>query len=246
MLGHDAADSRVDVYRRTFDVIASAALLMVTLPVMAVAVAGSALSLRTSPFFIQDRVGRGGELFRFVKIRTLRAAVPAYVDKHQLDPAQIPAFCRLLRRFHLDELPQLLLVLRGRMSLVGPRPEMEHLHRSLPTDFAALRTTVRPGCTGLWQVSDACTDLIGASPEYDSLYLSERTLRFDLWVLARTALKMTGIGPTVTIEDIPDWVIAKDRKVRVIDLTAADARDSCGAAVGDLNGVGRPGAMSRC
>ena len=217
------AARRSDLYRRTLDLIASATLLVLMLPVLVMALVGSALALRTSPIFTQDRVGRGGELFRFIKVRTLPRNVPTYVDKHQLDHAAIPAFCRLLRRLHLDELPQLVLVLRGQMSLVGPRPEMEHLHRSLPADFAALRTAVRPGCTGLWQVSHACTDLIGEAPEFDRVYLAERTLRFDLWVLARTALKMTGIGPTVTIDDIPAWVKGQDPTVRVISLTDCEA-----------------------
>lgn len=57
-----------------------------------------------------------------------------------------------------------------------------------------MRTLVRPGCTGLWQVSEACTELISASPEYDGTYLARRTLRLDLWVLGRTALKMIGVG----------------------------------------------------
>lgn len=218
------ADRRIDIYRRTFDVIVSAVLLVVTLPLIVVALAGSALVLRTSPFFTQDRVGRDGELFRFLKIRTLPREMPDYIDKHQLDQTRIPAFCLLLRRLHLDELPQLLLVLRGHMSLVGPRPEMEHLHRTMPADFAALRTAVRPGCTGLWQVSDACTLLIGAAPEYDRAYLAQRTLRLDLWVLARTALKMLGIRRTVSLDDIPTWVSSQDRIVTVISLPGSDAR----------------------
>lgn len=194
------------MYRRALDIVVSAGLLFLTLPIILLAAVGSAASLRARPFFTQQRVGRNGDSFQFIKIRTLPADTPAYVDKHQLDPATIPPFCALLRRLHLDELPQLLLVLRGRMSLVGPRPEMAYLHAALPEDFAALRTSVRPGCTGLWQVSEGCTDLIGSSPEYDRYYLGQRTLRFDLWVLYRTALKMVGLGGTITLGDVPDWV----------------------------------------
>ncbi|MFL6206822.1 MAG: sugar transferase [Acidimicrobiales bacterium] len=201
------------------DIIVSGTLLLIALPVIVIAAAGSALSLRAFPLFTQQRVGRGGEEFLFLKVRTLPADTPAYVDKHQLDANRIPAFCLLLRRLHLDELPQLALVLLGRMSLVGPRPEMGCLHDELPTDFARLRTSVRPGCTGLWQISEGCTGLIATTPEYDRFYLEQRTLRFDLWVLGRTALKMSGLKGTITLDDVPAWVRA-DRSAadHVIDL----------------------------
>jgi lipopolysaccharide/colanic/teichoic acid biosynthesis glycosyltransferase len=196
---------RIDLYRRVLDVVVSTLLILVTLPVVIIAAVGSAASLRAWPFFTQHRVGRHGRLFRFVKIRTLPVDMPDYVDKHQLDMSRIPTFCRLLRRLHLDELPQLFLVLRGRMGLVGPRPEMAYLHDRMPADFAALRTSVRPGCTGLWQVSAACTGLIGEAPEYDRFYLARRALRLDLWVLAQTVRKMIGLGRTLTLDEIPAW-----------------------------------------
>ena len=138
-----------------------------------------------------------------MKVRTLPVDTPGYVDKHQLDHSRIPPFCRLLRRLHLDELPQLLLVLRGHMSLVGPRPEMAYLHDLMAPDFAELRTSVRPGCTGLWQISEACIDLISRTPEYDRYYLAQRSLHLDLWVLYRTALKMVGLGATISLDDVP-------------------------------------------
>lgn len=216
--GAGVVDRRIDIYRRAFDLIVSVSILVVVLPVLVVAVLGSAVSLRAWPFFTQYRVGRDGELFRFLKVRTLRPDVPGYTDKHQLDVSRIPPFCRLLRRLHLDELPQLLLVLTGKMSLVGPRPEMAYLHDRMPADFAALRTSVRPGCTGLWQISDACTDLIGAAPQYDCYYLASRTLRLDLWLLFRTSLSMLGIGRCVTLDAIPGWTRRAEQTVD-LDLT---------------------------
>ncbi len=216
-----AVARRVDTSRRLLDVGLAIGLVVVTIPVMVAAAATSAVALRAWPFFTQHRIGRDGLPFRFVKIRTLPVDTPGYVDKHQLDLSRIPRACRLLRRLHLDELPQLFLVLRGRMSLVGPRPEMAHLHRNLSSDFASLRTSVRPGCTGLWQISESCTDLISAAPEYDRHYLEHRSLRFDLWVLYRTALKMVGLATTVTIGDIPAWV-----GVASIDLDAPRSRDA--------------------
>lgn len=217
----------MDLYRRGLDVTLSAVLLVLVLPILVMTAIGSAISLRAWPLFVQDRVGRDGKRFRFVKIRTLPVDMPGYVDKHQLDQRRIPPFCRLLRKLHLDELPQLALVLRGTMSLVGPRPEMACLHERMAPTFASLRTSVRPGCTGLWQVSAACTDLIGVSPEYDSTYLARRTLRLDVWVLFRTALKMVGLGRPVSLDDIPSWVGQRDQVTEVITLpdtvTVSDA-----------------------
>src|SRR3546814_7490702 len=134
--------------------------------------------------------------------------MPGYVDKHQLEVDRIPTCCRFLRRLHLDELPQLLLVLRGRMSLVGPRPEMAYLHDRMAPQFSSLRTSVRPGCTGLWQVSEACTDPISAAPEYDQAYLDGRSLRLDVWISAQTTRRMIGRGRANTLDTLPAWAAA--------------------------------------
>ncbi len=214
----ERAERRCDAYRRAFEVMVSAVLAITVIPIVVVAAVGSAISLRAWPFFVQQRVGKDGELFRFVKVRTLPIHIPRYIDKYQLDHQHIPAFCRALRRLHLDELPQLLLVLRGRMSLVGPRPEMAYLHEQLPHGFAELRVTTRPGCTGLWQISHACSDLIGAAPEYDRFYLEHRSLRLDLWVLAQTAKKMLGVGRLVHLHDVPSWAIRGQVATETIDL----------------------------
>lgn len=220
-------DRRVDVYRRLSDITLSTLLLLLTLPLIVVMCIGSAIELRAWPLFSQDRVGRSGDLFRFLKVRTLRPDVVArYTDKHQLDQEQIPPFCRVIRRLHLDELPQLLLVLKGEMSLVGPRPEMAYLHDQMTPDFADLRTSVRPGCTGLWQISDACTELIGTAPQFDRYYLANRTLRLDLWVLYRTVLNMVGVGQCISLSDVPAWTMRSADEDTVIVLTDATARES--------------------
>ncbi len=201
------AARRVDGYRsRAVDIIGSLVLAILTLPILIVAVLGSAACLRAWPFFSQQRVGRDGKPFGFIKVRTLPVTVPSYIDKHELANHHIPTFCRLLRSLHFDEIPQLWLVMRGDMSLVGPRPEMSCLHESMHPSFAEQRTAIRPGCTGFWQVSTSCTELIGASPEYDRYYLANRSFRFDMWVLFRTVLKMTRLGPAVTFDDVPDWL----------------------------------------
>lgn len=211
---------RIGVYRRAFDVVVSSVLLVLCLPVMVLAAVGSAISLRAWPFFTQDRVGADGRTFRFLKIRTMPTSVPAYADKHELAHYRTSRFCETLRKLHLDELPQLLLVLSGRMSLVGPRPEMPTLHALMPPSFAQQRTSVRPGCTGLWQISTGCRELIGTSPEFDLYYLTNRTVRLDCWILCRTALKMLRPSTRIAIEDVPDWALPAPEltEARLIDL----------------------------
>jgi lipopolysaccharide/colanic/teichoic acid biosynthesis glycosyltransferase len=201
--------------KRALDLVLASILLLVTLPIMVVAAVGSALVLRTSPFFVQRRTGLDGRPFRFLKIRTLPKSTPAYLLKDELCTDQLPAFCRGLRRLHFDELPQLLLVLAGKMSLVGPRPEMVEFHDRLDPDFAAARTSVLPGCTGLWQIGAGCTGLIGDAPEYDRFYLRHQGIRLDLWILGQTTRMMLGNGRLVHLNDIPSWAAPDSAPVGV-------------------------------
>lgn len=202
--------------KRVLDVLVATTLLLLTLPVLLLALLGSAVALRAWPFFVQERVGLDGRTFRFLKIRTLPPSTPAYADKYELTSVRIPAFTQALRRLHLDELPQLLLVLTGRMSLVGPRPELPNLHERLDPAFARLRTSVRPGCTGPWQVSDKREGLIGEAPEYDAYYVQHQSLRLDAKVLAHTARQMLGFDRPLRLDDLEERTV-------VIDLAALEA-----------------------
>jgi lipopolysaccharide/colanic/teichoic acid biosynthesis glycosyltransferase len=198
---------RAEAVKRTIDVVVALALVLLTLPVMIVAAVGIAVSLRTSPFFSHTRIGLHGKPFRMVKFRTLPATAPAYAGKYEIREINAPWFCRTLRALHLDELPQLFLVLSGAMSLVGPRPEMSHLYDEFDPGFAALRVSVRPGCTGLWQVSDRCDRMIHEHPEFDEWYLEHRSVRVDLWILARSVLVMSlpaGRRRPVSYEELLD------------------------------------------
>lgn len=206
--------------KRASDLLIASVLLVVTLPIVLVAAIGSAISLRAWPFFVQERVGLDGRSFRFVKIRTLPADTPTYLLKNELRVEDLPRFTRALRRLHFDELPQLFLVLIGKMSLVGPRPEMVEFHERLDLDFAIDRTSVRPGCTGLWQIGAACTGLLGEAPEYDRFYLRHQSLRLDAWILWRTTRMMLGFGPLVHLEDVPEWAAPSE-----VRATAPSLRD---------------------
>jgi lipopolysaccharide/colanic/teichoic acid biosynthesis glycosyltransferase len=199
------------VARRMFDVVASAALIIVAVPMIAVFAVVLAVSLRAWPFFVQTRVGKNGQTFRFLKLRTLPTSAPAYTDKYQLQTIRLPKAARVLRAAHLDELPQLFLVLAGKMSLVGPRPEMPHLHESFIGMHRTAREALRPGCAGIWQVSIDNDRLIHEAPEYDLFYAEHASLRLDLWILWRTALLTVG-GPRVTIDEVPAWALSAQRR----------------------------------
>jgi lipopolysaccharide/colanic/teichoic acid biosynthesis glycosyltransferase len=203
--------TRTDTARRAFDVICATALVLLTLPVLVLAAIGTTISLRAWPFFTQTRIGRDGEEFRFVKLRTLPVHAPRYAGKYELGHLHLPWFSRTLRMLHLDELPQLLLVVIGRMSLVGPRPEMPYLHEQFRPEFAAARTSVRPGCTGLWQVSEFCDRMIYEHPELDEHYLANRSLRLDLWIIGRTLRLLLPVSDKrlVTLAQLPAWARAR-------------------------------------
>ncbi|MBV8951366.1 MAG: sugar transferase [Actinobacteria bacterium] len=209
------------ILKRAVDLVVGTALAVLAFPFIAVGAIGSALSLRAWPFFVQHRVGKEGKPFPLPKLRTLPPTVPSAVDKYALDAVRIPRFCRLLRRTHLDELPQLLVVPLGWMSLVGPRPEMPSLLARYPTKFALARSAVRPGCTGLWQISVASRMLIYEAPQYDLVYAEYRSAVLDAWILCHT-VRMLLIGrAAVDIEGVPSWVLRPARKRsrrRVIDL----------------------------
>jgi len=194
--------------RRLVDVLAGLLLGLVALPMILVLAIVCTIQLRAWPFFVQERVGLGGRTFRFVKLRTLPRSVAPYANKYDLDHVEIPAVCKAIRRRHLDELPQLFLIPLGRMSLVGPRPEMPALSASLDPAFVRLRTRFRPGCTGLWQISHRCTGLIGESPEFDEFYARHQGLRLDAWIFLRT-VDMYLRRRTIGLDDVPAWALAR-------------------------------------
>lgn len=198
-------------------------LALVTLPVLLAVAAASALAYRTSPIFVHERVGRHGRHFRFVKVRTLPPTTGRYLDKHSIGTGRIPWSMQMVRRAHLDEIPQLWMVLTGHLSLVGPRAEMAVLHQRIGARAAAERLSVRPGVTGLWQVSTHCDGLICDRVEYDRLYVRHRNPLLDAWILAKTIEKVA-FGRRVHLFEVPQWAIGAERQPAIIDLTAVTPR----------------------
>jgi lipopolysaccharide/colanic/teichoic acid biosynthesis glycosyltransferase len=182
--------------KRAVDIALGSVLAVVALPIVAVLAVALGLRLRAFPFFIQQRPGQDGRQFRIMKLRTLPVSTPHYASKLDLDLSALPRFCTWIRRMHLDELPQLFLVPLGDMSLVGPRPRQIDEVDVIDESFDALRRRVRPGCTGLWQVSHSAHLLLNAAPQFDLFYLRYASLRLDIWIMLRT----------LQVDDVPSWV----------------------------------------
>lgn len=207
--GSLCAGRRGEVVKRAIDIVLGAVLALAVLPVVIVLAVALSLSLRSWPFFTQERVGQGIRPFRIVKLRTLPRSVPRYALKPDLCEVSIPGLARFLRRHHLDELPQLALVPIGRMSLVGPRPKLPDHSERMDPSFNRHRTQVRQGCSGLWQIGPDSDKLIRESPEYDEFYVHHRSVRLDAWILWRTARLMLGLGRHCGLTDVPAWALSR-------------------------------------
>ena len=194
--------------KRLFDAVLGAVLALVALPFIVGFALALAITLRAWPFFLQERIGQHGRPFKILKLRTLPASTPRYALKDSLDFTALPAFARFLRRTHLDELPQLFCVVAGKLSLVGPRPKMPDAHEPVDPAYAAVRQSVRQGCTGLWQVGRDAEGLPHEAPEYDFFYIENRSMLMDLWILWQTVLVVTGLSKGVALDATPQWALA--------------------------------------
>jgi lipopolysaccharide/colanic/teichoic acid biosynthesis glycosyltransferase len=186
--------------KRALDVVMGAIALAPAVLVVPVVLVGNLVANRGSLLYRQRRVGRNGVEFTILKFRTMRSSDGADVNEWTSeDDPRITPFGRLLRRTHLDELPQVWNILRGDLSVVGPRPEQPHYVEQLVAKipFYDLRHLVRPGLTGWAQVkygyagdeSDAIQKL-----QYDFWYLRHQGLDVDLRILGRTLRDVMGGG----------------------------------------------------
>lgn len=172
-----------DPVKRALDVAVALPLAVATLPIQLATAAAVRVALGSPVLFRQQRPGRGGKPFGLLKFRSMRE--PAYPG--QSDAERLPRFGRILRSTSLDELPSLWNVVRGDMSLVGPRPLlMEYLPLYSPEQ--ARRHEVRPGVTGLAQVSGRNATTWEQRFAHDVEYVDSRSLRLDLDILRRTVL----------------------------------------------------------
>lgn len=186
---------------RILDVVVAAAALVVAAPVLAVAMLVIRLESAGSPIYRQRRVGRHGAEFDVLKLRTMVAGAEFLGAGINVDAgdARITRVGAFLRRTSLDELPQLVNIMRGEMALVGPRP-------TIPAQVAAYtprqrgRLAVRPGVTGWAQIQGRTSLPWPERIELDLWYVAHRSLRLDLRILARTPAVVLGGGDLYTAD----------------------------------------------
>jgi lipopolysaccharide/colanic/teichoic acid biosynthesis glycosyltransferase len=183
--------------KRLFDVLASLVLAPLALPIIAAASTAILLTMGRPVFFRQARVGLFGRPFMILKLRTMRAGDAREQLATAMGDQRITPVGRCLRRFHIDELPQLWNVLTGEMSLVGPRPEQPALAEAYAREVPAFaqRTMVRPGITGLAQVNAGyAADLAETRVKlaHDLYYLKNCSFGLDVEICARTVWALLG------------------------------------------------------
>ena len=172
--------------KRGLDLFVASLILILTSPLMFVMTVLIKRDSDGPALFVQNRVGLNGRIFKLYKFRSMLVDAPAY-DFSPIDhtDSRITRIGRFLRRTSIDELPQLWNVLRGDMSLVGPRPEMPFIVDKYDA-VQSQRLRVKPGLTGLWQLSADRSCLIHENIEYDLYYIKNRGLFMDLAVLVHT------------------------------------------------------------
>ena len=180
--------------KRAFDFLAASVGLVLLSPILLLLAILVRVKLGMPILFRQQRPGRYGVPFLMYKFRTMHASAAPYdYSPLVLSDPRITRFGKFLRRTSLDELPQLLNVLRGDMSLVGPRPEMPFIVEQY-TERQRQRLQVKPGITGLWQLSGDRAFQIHENIEYDLYYIQHRNFFMDLAILLHTSLfAMRGI-----------------------------------------------------
>ena len=179
---------RYEAVKRGVDVVVAATALVVLSPVLAATAAAVRLSLGSPVLFTQQRPGRGGRPFRMYKFRTMRDAADAQGNPLP-DAERLTRLGRVLRATSLDELPELFNVLRGEMSLVGPRPLLVD-YLPLYTAEQARRHEVRPGITGWAQVNGRNALSWEDRFRLDVWYVDHASLWLDLRILALTVRKV--------------------------------------------------------
>ncbi|MBC1889255.1 sugar transferase [Listeria booriae] len=191
---------------RVLDIIISTLALIISSPVLLlIALMIKLADIKAPVFFHQKRIGRDGKAFNMYKFRTM--VVDAEQQKAQLlaqneveghmfkmkDDPRITKIGKILRKTSLDEFPQLLNVLQGHMSVVGPRPPLPD-EVAQYTSYDMMRLAVKPGCTGLWQVSGRNKLSFQEMVELDLHYIRNRSIKFNFIILMKTWRELTGKG----------------------------------------------------
>ncbi len=189
--------------KRTADLVISAFALAMSGPVIAAAALLIRWKSPGSPFYSQEREGKDGKTIRILKLRSMHLDAETLLEAHlaanedaraewnrfcklKCDPRIIPGVGHFIRKTSIDELPQLWNVLKGEMSLVGPRPFPAYHNCRFDPDFRSLITQVMPGLTGLWQVSARSNGDLSVQETLDAYYIRNWSLWLDIYILIRT------------------------------------------------------------
>ena len=183
-----------EVIKRIIDIIAAATGLLLFLPVLLVLIVIYKLGERGSVFFKQERVGKDGKIFNCYKLRTMHEDAEKVTGPvlAQENDQRITRLGRFLRKFRIDEIPQLINILKGDMSLIGPRPERPFFVEKHKKEIKGYveRLQVKPGITGLAQVNSAYDILAKDKLHYDLLYIRKQSLWLDLRIMLKTVWVM--------------------------------------------------------
>lgn len=201
MVRQNLLDGRRLMVKRVLDVCATLAASVIILPVVLLIALAIRMDSPGPAFFHQRRLGFGGKHFNILKFRTMRANAEEVLQEHLANSPELraewdkdqklrndPRVTRVgnfLRKTSLDELPQLWNVLCGEMSLVGPRPIVDNEIERYGSEFETY-TRVRPGITGLWQISGRNDTLYTERVRLDRCYICNWSVWFDIWIIART------------------------------------------------------------
>jgi lipopolysaccharide/colanic/teichoic acid biosynthesis glycosyltransferase len=189
--------------KRSIDGLLALPLFLLSIPLIVIAAIAIKLFSHGSVFFVQERIGYQGKVIRIQKLRTMHINAQELLENHlqanpeaqeewqrhfklKNDPRIIPFIGNLLRKTSMDELPQFWNVLKGDMSMVGPRPFPKYHLDAFPREFQCLRQQVKPGLTGLWQVSARSDSDIAQQEQLDRQYIAQRSFLLDMKIIFKT------------------------------------------------------------
>ena len=182
--------------KKVIDIICAIAILIITLPITLIAMIGIKISDFGPIFFTQTRIGKFGKPFKMIKFRTMYqdkvdAGFDDDLEEIGSDDKRIMPFCKWIRKFHIDDIPQMFNILKGEMSLVGPRPVREEVHYANQDNipFWECRGWVRPGLTG-WQQINAEDCIPEERLGYDLYYVKHRTLAWEFSIFLQYVAKI--------------------------------------------------------